>query len=100
MPVAEDIEAANGITLRSLLLLAMLDCNKTELEGRMLCGRRIDWNFTDAYLNLSAQAFHNPDSIDIAANFYRNRLLTILRDPIHADLATNWTSSPLSLFLL
>jgi pimeloyl-ACP methyl ester carboxylesterase len=46
-----------------------------------------EWNFTEAYLDLTTIAFQNPDYVDIVLNFYRNRLLYVPGDPKYADLA-------------
>ncbi|KAI7977419.1 hypothetical protein EIK77_004835 [Talaromyces pinophilus] len=54
----------------------------------------IGWNFTEAYLDLTATAFENPDYVDIVLNFYRNRLLYAPGDPAYADLAARLDAQP------
>lgn len=45
------------------------------------------WNWTQAQLDAAVPAFRNPDYVDIATNFYRNRLLYAPGDPAYAELA-------------
>ncbi|UKZ95825.1 uncharacterized protein TrAFT101_010639 [Trichoderma asperellum] len=52
------------------------------------------WNWTQAQLDAAAPAFRNPDYVDIATNFYRNRLLYAPGDPAYADLAGQLDSLP------
>ncbi|KAJ5966446.1 hypothetical protein N7481_013160 [Penicillium waksmanii] len=53
-----------------------------------------DWTFTEATLDAAAQALRNPDYVDIATDFYRNRLLYSKGDPAYADLAAKLDSQP------
>lgn len=54
----------------------------------------VNWNFTEAYLDLTAMAFKNPNYVDIVLNFYRNRLLYAPGDPKYADLAAELDKLP------
>lgn len=55
----------------------------------------IGWNFTEEYLDLTVTSLFNPDFVDIAVNFYRNRLLYAPGDPAFADLANKLDDQPL-----
>ncbi|UKZ78550.1 hypothetical protein TrVFT333_006296 [Trichoderma virens FT-333] len=52
------------------------------------------WNWTQAELDAAVPAFRNPDYVDIATNFYRNRLLYAPGDPAYAELADKLDSLP------
>lgn len=52
------------------------------------------WNWTQAQLDAAVPAFRNPDYVDIATNFYRNRLLYAAGDPAYAQLAGELDSLP------
>ncbi|EYB23331.1 hypothetical protein FG05_11361 [Fusarium graminearum] len=45
------------------------------------------WNFTEPELDVATLALQNADYVDIATNFYRNRLLYAPGDPQYSDLA-------------
>lgn len=53
-----------------------------------------NWTFTEATLDAAAQALRNADYVDIATDFYRNRLLYSKGDPSYADLAVQLDSQP------
>lgn len=53
-----------------------------------------NWTYTEAQLDAAALAFHNPDYVDIATNFYRNRLLYAPGDPSYAELANMLDKQP------
>ncbi|KAK5997655.1 Epoxide hydrolase B [Cladobotryum mycophilum] len=53
-----------------------------------------DWIFTEAQLDAASLAFHNPDYVNIATNFYRNRLLYAPGDPAYAGLADRLDKLP------
>ena len=53
-----------------------------------------EWNFTEPQLDAAALAFYNPDYVDIATNFYRNRLLYAPGDPAYAALADALDKQP------
>ncbi|KAL6831749.1 alpha/beta-hydrolase [Trichoderma camerunense] len=52
------------------------------------------WNYTQAELDAAVPAFRNPDYVEIATNFYRNRLLYAPGDPAYAELAERLDSLP------
>ncbi|KAK4072997.1 uncharacterized protein Triagg1_5674 [Trichoderma aggressivum f. europaeum] len=52
------------------------------------------WNWTQAELDAAVPAFRNPDYVEIATNFYRNRLLYAPGDPAYAQLADRLDSLP------
>ncbi|KAL2815097.1 Alpha/Beta hydrolase protein [Aspergillus granulosus] len=52
------------------------------------------WNFTEDYLDLTTTALYNPDFVEIAVNFYRNRLLYAPGDPAFVDLADQLDAQP------
>ncbi|GFF59118.1 isoform 3 of bifunctional epoxide hydrolase 2 [Aspergillus udagawae] len=54
----------------------------------------IGWNFTEEYLDLTVTSLFNPDYVDIAVNFYRNRLLYAPGDPAFTDLANKLDHQP------
>ncbi|KKK21429.1 putative alpha/beta fold family hydrolase [Aspergillus ochraceoroseus] len=54
----------------------------------------IGWNFSEEYLDLTTTALYNPDFVDIAVDFYRNRLLYAPGDPAFIDLAHTLDSQP------
>ncbi|KAJ5886549.1 uncharacterized protein N7473_009223 [Penicillium subrubescens] len=54
-----------------------------------------NWTYTEAQLDAASLAFHNPDYVDIATNFYRNRLLYAPGDPSYAELANKLDTQPL-----
>ncbi|KAI1860391.1 uncharacterized protein JN550_011543 [Neoarthrinium moseri] len=53
-----------------------------------------NWTFTEAQLDVAAGALRNPDYVDIATNFYRNRLLYAPGDPIYTELAAELDKQP------
>ncbi|KAJ5639973.1 epoxide hydrolase [Penicillium longicatenatum] len=53
-----------------------------------------NWTYTESQLGAAALAFHNPDFVDIATNFYRNRLLYAIGDPSYKDLANQLDKQP------
>ncbi|KAJ5715717.1 uncharacterized protein N7483_012898 [Penicillium malachiteum] len=53
-----------------------------------------NWTFTESELDAASLAFHNRDYVDIATNFYRNRLLYATGDPAYADLANQLDKQP------
>ncbi|KAH7307994.1 Alpha/Beta hydrolase protein [Stachybotrys elegans] len=53
-----------------------------------------NWQFTQPQLDAAALAFRNPDYVDIATNFYRNRLLYAPGDPMYAQLAEQLDMQP------
>jgi pimeloyl-ACP methyl ester carboxylesterase len=54
-----------------------------------------NWTYTEEQLEAASLAFHNPDYVDIATNFYRNRLLYAPGDPSYAELANALDKQPL-----
>lgn len=52
------------------------------------------WKYTQAQLDAAVPAFRNPDYIDIATNFYRNRLLYAPGDPAYEILANQLDKQP------
>jgi pimeloyl-ACP methyl ester carboxylesterase len=52
------------------------------------------WNFDDATFNRSAQAFNNPDHVDIAIHNYRWRLALAQGEPKYDDLEKRLAESP------
>ena len=52
------------------------------------------WKYTQAELDAAVLAFQNPDYVNIATNFYRNRLLYAPGDPAYADLANQLDKQP------
>lgn len=52
-------------------------------------------NFSEAELNRTLPALHNPDFINITVDFYRNRLLFAPGDPAYARLADALDKQPL-----
>jgi pimeloyl-ACP methyl ester carboxylesterase len=54
----------------------------------------IGWNFTEEYLDVTVTSLFNPDFVDIAVNFYRNRLLYAPGDPAFDDLASKLDDQP------
>lgn len=52
------------------------------------------WKYTQAQLDAAVPAFRNPDYVDIATNFYRNRLLYASGDPTYATLANQLDKQP------
>jgi pimeloyl-ACP methyl ester carboxylesterase len=52
------------------------------------------WNWTQAQMDAAVPAFRNPDYVDIATNFYKNRLLYAPGDPAYAKLAGELDSLP------
>ncbi|GIJ90339.1 hypothetical protein Asppvi_009293 [Aspergillus pseudoviridinutans] len=54
----------------------------------------IGWNFTEEYLDATVTSLFNPDFVDIAVNFYRNRLLYAPGDPAFIDLANKLDDQP------
>ncbi|EAW09017.1 alpha/beta hydrolase [Aspergillus clavatus NRRL 1] len=54
----------------------------------------VGWNFTEEYLDLTVTSLLNPDFVDIAVNFYRNRLLYAPGDPAFVDLADKLDHQP------
>jgi pimeloyl-ACP methyl ester carboxylesterase len=53
-----------------------------------------NWNWTQAELDAAVPAFRNPSYVDIATNFYRNRLLYAIGDPAYAELANRLDKQP------
>lgn len=53
-----------------------------------------NWTYTEGQLDAASLAFHNPDYVDIATNFYRNRLLYAPGDPNYAELANALDKQP------
>ena len=53
-----------------------------------------NWTYTEGQLNAASLALHNPDYVDIATNFYRNRLLYATGDPNYAYLANELDKQP------
>ncbi|KAJ6443666.1 epoxide hydrolase [Purpureocillium lavendulum] len=53
-----------------------------------------NWTYTEAQLDAAALAFQNPDYVEIATNFYRNRLLYAPGDPQYARLAERLDKQP------
>jgi pimeloyl-ACP methyl ester carboxylesterase len=52
------------------------------------------WNFDDATFERSAQAFNNPDHVDIAIHNYRWRLALVQGEPTYDDLEKRLAESP------
>lgn len=52
------------------------------------------WKWTQPQLDAASLAFQNPDYVDIATNFYRNRLLYAPGDPHYAELAEQLDKQP------
>ncbi|KAF4988354.1 hypothetical protein FDECE_15086 [Fusarium decemcellulare] len=52
------------------------------------------WNFREAELDAATLALQNADYVDIATNFYRNRLLYAPGDPQYSDLAYRLDKQP------
>ena len=52
------------------------------------------WNFDDATFERSAQAFNNPDHVDIAIHNYRWRLALAQGEPKYDDLEKRLAESP------
>lgn len=53
-----------------------------------------NWKYTQAQLDAAVPAFQNQDYVNIATNFYRNRLLYASGDPAYADLAYQLDKQP------
>jgi pimeloyl-ACP methyl ester carboxylesterase len=52
------------------------------------------WNFDDATFERSAQAFNNPDHVEIAIHNYRWRLALVQGEPTYDDLEKRLAESP------
>jgi pimeloyl-ACP methyl ester carboxylesterase len=53
-----------------------------------------NWDFDDATFERSAEAFDNPDFVEIVIHSYRHRYGLVLGDPAVASIETQLTAQP------